>query len=106
MGAEQEHAIACTLQGGSYRDRLAGIAQLVDDGLLSHQQRDLVLELRFRTQVADCVREMVAKEQDCCGFLQFEIKESAEDVRLTISAPERARAAAADIFQQFMPTRR
>jgi hypothetical protein len=104
MGTEQEHPIACTLQGGTYQDRLAWIAQLADDGLLGHERRDLVLELQYRAEVADRVREMVAKEQHCCGFLRFEIRETAEDIRVTISAPERARAEADDIFQQFIPT--
>jgi hypothetical protein len=34
---------------------------------------------------------MVGKEQECCGFLGFELAETDDDVRLTITAPERAR---------------
>jgi hypothetical protein len=49
------------------------------------------------------VREMVAKEQSCCAFLAFELSETDTNVRLTITAPERARDAADALFEQFVP---
>src|SRR5688572_24852801 len=92
MRPEHEAPIACTLNGATYRDRLASITRLADDGLLSHERRDLVLELRYRRSVADRVRDLVAQEQECCAFLRFDTEETADEVRVTISAPERARA--------------
>ena len=94
--------IACTLQPRSYQERLAWLARLARDGLLGMSRDDLRLELRYAPGVADQVREMVAKEQACCAFLNFELSESGEDVRLTITAPERARDVADALFEQFV----
>lgn len=99
-----EPPIACTLQGGSYQERLAWIAELARDGLRSHSRRDLVLHLRYTAEVAGRVREMVRKEEECCAFLAFELTEAADEVRLTITAPERAREVADGLFEQFVPT--
>ena len=95
--------IACTLQPGDYRERLAWIAGLARDGLLGVTRDDLRLELRYARDVADRVREMVGKEQSCCAFLDFELAESDTGVQLTITAPERARDVADALFEQFVP---
>jgi hypothetical protein len=96
--------IACTLQGGWYEERLAWIADLAREGLRSHARQDLMLQLRYAPEVAARVRDMVRKEQDCCAFLDFELTESSDDVRLTITAPERARDVADALFEQFAPS--
>jgi hypothetical protein len=72
--------IACTLQAGSYQERLEWIAALARDGLRDVSRDDLRLELRFTPDVAARVREM----------------------RLTITAPERAREVADTLFEQFV----
>jgi hypothetical protein len=95
--------IACTLQAGSYQERLAWIAALARDGLRGVSREDLRLELRYAPEVASRVREMVGKEQECCGFLSFELTETDEEVRLTITAPEQARDVADTLFEQFVP---
>jgi hypothetical protein len=95
--------IACTLQPGDYKERLAWIADLARDGLLGVCRDDLRLELRYASSVAARAREMVAKERECCAFLDFEIAETGEGVCLTITAPERARDAADALFEQFVP---
>jgi hypothetical protein len=100
---DDEQPVACTLQGGRYEDRLAWIAELARDGLRSHERRDLVLELRYAAHVIDRVGDMVAKERDCCAFLAFNIDESADEIRLTIAVPERARDVADLLFEQFVP---
>ena len=103
MSERGESPIACTLQGGSYQERLAWMAELARDGLLGVTRDDLRLELRYAADVASRVREMVAREQVCCAFLDFELTESSEEVRLTITAPERAREVADTLFEQFVP---
>jgi hypothetical protein len=40
--------------------------------------------------------------QTCCAFLTFRIDEVGDEVRLTITAPERAREAADALFDQFV----
>ena len=104
MQKRDESPVACTLQGGSYQDRLAWIADLARDGLRGVTRKALRLELSYATGVAGRVREMVDKEQQCCGFLDFELIETGAEVRLTITAPERAREVADALFEQFVPT--
>jgi hypothetical protein len=45
---------------------------------------------------------MVRREKDCCGFLNFDLREVEQEVRLTITAPEEAREAADFLFEQFV----
>jgi hypothetical protein len=101
--ATTNQPIACTLQGGTYADRLAWIAQLARDGLCRHERRDLILELRYAPAVIARVPEMVRREQECCAFLTFDVEERGDEVRVTIAAPERARDPADLVFEPFLP---
>jgi hypothetical protein len=103
MTASKNQPIVCTLQAGTYQERLAWIANLSRDALLAHERRELVLELRYAARAADRVHDMVRKEQECCAFLQFDLEHTAEEVRLTITAPERARDVADAVFEPFLP---
>ena len=94
--------IACTLAGGDLRERLAWIAALTRDTMRSDERTDLVLTLRYAPEAASRVREMVRKEQACCSFLTFEMHEHPDEVRLTIRAPENARASADALFGLFI----
>jgi hypothetical protein len=102
MNDPDNRPIACTLQGSWYHERLTWIADLARDGLRTHTRQDLTLELRYALDVAVRVRDMVRKEQECCAFLAFELTETGEDVRLTITAPERARDVATELFDAFI----
>lgn len=94
--------IACTLAGGAYEDRIAWIAALNQDALRGHERRDLALDLRYAPQARGRVREMVRNEQACCSFLDFELREDAGEIRLTITAPEDARTMADTLFEPFI----
>jgi len=94
--------IACTLAPGDYRERLDWIAGLARDALRGSERHDLVLELRYAPEAAARVGEMVRREQVCCAFLTFDLRESSQEVRLVIRAPEEARGALDTIFEQFL----
>ena len=94
--------IACTLTAGNFKDRMAWIGELTRDALRSHERQDLVLDLRYAPQAADRLREMVRKEQECCSFLTFAIREGLDEIRVTIAAPEAARKAADELFERFV----
>jgi len=104
MSERGRSPIACTLQGGSYQERLAWIAELARDGLRSVNRGDLRLVLTYAPHVAGRVRQMVRQEQECCAFLDFDLIETSEDVRVTITAPERAREVAGALFEHFAPS--
>lgn len=105
MDRRGEAPIACTLQAGDYKERLTWLAELARDGLLDVSREDLRLELTYAPSVADRVSDMVRREQQCCAFMTFDLSEGDEGVRLTITAPERAREVADALFEPFLPAR-
>jgi hypothetical protein len=98
----EETPIACTLATDAYRERLAWIARLNEDGLQSCRRRANILELRYKAAVRERVYELMRREAECCGFLRFEVAESDDGLRLTIKAPEEVNADAAPIFEPFL----
>lgn len=94
--------VACTLASGALTDRLVSIATLNRDALQKYERRDLVLELTYALEAREHVHEMVRNERTCCAFLDFDLQETGNEVRLTIRAPERAREAADALFEQFV----
>ena len=94
--------IACTLGGDDYAERLAWIANLNQDGLLSYERHEAALELRYAASVCERVHELVRRESECCAFLAFALDESSGDVRLTITTPDRVRDAADVFFEPFL----
>lgn len=82
--------IACTLSATDYRSRLATIAALSRDALRQVERRGLTLDLRYAPEVGARVRALVEQERTCCPFLTFTVEETADEVRLLVSAPERA----------------
>jgi hypothetical protein len=94
--------IACTLTSGYFKDRIAWIGELTRDALRSYERQDLILDLQYAPEAAGRVREMVRKERECCAFLTFELHEDVDEIRLTITAPEQAREAAEQLFEQFV----
>ncbi len=102
MTLSNTQPIACTLAAGNFKDRMAWIGELTCDALRSHERQDLVLDLRYAPEAAGRVREMVRKEQECCSFLTFAMGEGLDEIRVTITAPEAARKAADELFEQFV----
>jgi hypothetical protein len=98
----QDQPIACTLAGAALEDRRAWIAALTRDALRGYDRDDLVLNLRYAPEAASRVREMMLKEQACCGFLAFEMYQYSDEVQLTIRAPEDARASVDVLFRPFI----
>jgi hypothetical protein len=104
MPRSEAAPIACTLAPGDFDNRLAWIAELARDALHDHRRDDLVLQLTYVPEAAHRVREMVRRERTCCAFLTFDLREEPDAVRLIITAPEDARAAANALFEQFLAT--
>lgn len=96
-------AIACTLGAGDFRDRVAGIQALARRSLLSSRREPLRLHLTYETEALVEVQDLVAKEADCCAFLDFDLQQKGEAVELTITAPISALSAADELFAHFAP---
>ncbi|MBN8742562.1 MAG: hypothetical protein BGP24_07655 [Lysobacterales bacterium 69-70] len=80
--------IACSLDAGDFRDRLAWIAAVNRDHLVSERRDGQRLVLTYRPDALQSVRDLVAKESACCAFLAFDLTERADVVRLTVSVPD------------------
>lgn len=95
-----QRPIACTLSASDYRRRLAEIAALSRDALRHVECRGLTLDLRYAPEAAARVRQLVEQERACCAFLQFELHEEADEVRLLVTAPAAAAAAVPDLLAE------
>jgi hypothetical protein len=94
--------IACTLGADDLKARIAEIAALNDASLREHRRDDLELELMYAPGVRERVHEMIRREQECCTFLTFDLKDDADALRLIIRVPESAREAAEAVFAPFL----
>ncbi len=97
---DSEVPIACTLSPADYRARLADVAALSRDALRRVERRDLTLYLRYSAGAAARVQRLVAQERTCCAFLQFEVFESADEVRLLVTFPPSASAAVPELLAE------
>ena len=93
--------IACTLNSGDFRQRLAWIAALNRDGLRTRHRDGRRLELTYAPDAVDQVSEMVRREQQCCAFLSFTLHREAGAIRLVIEAPEAAADSLDAVFEPF-----
>lgn len=92
-------ASVCTLNAPRLRDRLAWIAALNAAGLRSYRRQGDRIVLTYAPAVADEVRELVARERECCAtFLDVALEEREDAVVLTIRAPAGLGAAADALF--------
>lgn len=94
--------VACTLSAGAFQARMAAIRELNRDALRAHERNDLMLILSYAPEASARVREMVRAEQECCAFLRFAVNASSDAIRVEITAPEEARAAAETMLDDFV----
>jgi hypothetical protein len=101
--ANTGHApIACSLAAGHLKHRVEWIARLNARALRGQRRDGLTLHLTYDCLAAIDVREFVRRERACCGFLRFEVEETAEAIRLTIAAPPEASQVADELFAYFV----
>ncbi len=82
--------ICCSLEAGEYRARVAWIAALNRDALVSEVREGQRLELIYAPEAAEWVAEMVRREKACCPFLTFDLWSDKRQARLVITAPPEA----------------
>lgn len=92
--------IACTLGVGEIAQRMRWIAALNAASLRCQSRDDLRLNLSYAPDARAQVTELVRREQECCAFLTFTVREDAAGVHLLIQPPEAAREAADTVFDR------
>jgi hypothetical protein len=92
--------IACTLTNEDYKTRLAEF-RAVSQWLKAVQREKGTVHLIYELVAANRVRDLVQKEQLCCAFLTFEMREDKGGFYLTITAPEEVHESAELMFENF-----
>jgi hypothetical protein len=92
--------IACTLDSDQLRDRVAFIERLASDALIAQDEIAGGVRSRFRDApgVEARLRELVAAESDCCGFLSFAVRRGDGELWLDITGAPEARPAIDQFF--------
>jgi hypothetical protein len=85
-------ADSCTLDRTDLDERLGEIEQLTSWALRDRQEEAGLTVLTFDPAAGPQVRDLVRREQQCCGHLEFSVEETDEAVRLAI----RSRAGPSD----------
>src|SRR5215467_4494415 len=82
--------IACTLGESDLRQRLEQIAALGAAALIAHEEANGAHTLRFRRdeQARRQLQQIVKAESECCPFLDLQIDERANELLLSIDAPD------------------
>lgn len=94
--------IACTLTTGDYAERMEWIAALNRTALRASRLDGTVLTLEYRATALPTVREMIRREQECCAFLEFNVRAEKDTVELTVRAPEESGASAPHLLAPFL----
>lgn len=94
--------IACTLGAGDFKARIAWLADLSARALTGHRRDGLVLHLQYLGDAHEEVEDLVRQERDCCGFLDFQVRQDGAFVNLAITAPAEAAVAAETLFNDFV----
>lgn len=97
--------IACTLGAGDFKARMAWLADLNARALIDHRRDGLTLHLRYRAEAHDEVEDLVRQERECCGFLEFQVRQDGAFVELAITSPVEAEIAAETLFSDFVNNR-
>ena len=103
---DDETPIACTLSPASYGERMKTIAALFARSLRMSRRDGRRLHLSFAPNDKVAVEDFVAKERECCAFLDFDLKATPEAVDVTITVPPRAAEtvqAAETLLAPFLP---
>lgn len=96
--------IVCTLNEEDFRERMTSIRDLARRSLQKAVRNPKnTLTLRYAGDALAELRDLVSKENECCAFLGFDLRQQDQCVVLTITAPEEAAENADLLFGHFTP---
>jgi hypothetical protein len=96
--------VACSLGADALEGRLAVIAEIGADSLISRDAEGGRHLLRFRADAATRTRleEIVAAEAECCSSLELSLDRNGDELVLAIGAPRNAQALADGLAKAFV----
>ena len=83
--------LACSLSDLEIRERRRLVRADLLPQLRSLTETDAGIEVSFTADARDKVDTFIDLEQQCCGFLQFEVTRTDDEVKVNVTAPEEAR---------------
>jgi len=94
---------ACSLEAGDLERRLAAIAEIGTESLVSRQVEDGHHLLCFRPSATtrERLEAIVAAEAECCSFLDLALDQEEGALRLSIAAPSDAQGLADYLAEAF-----
>jgi hypothetical protein len=99
----KDKPIACSLGASALDQRLAAIADIGADSLVSRETRGDRHLLRFRSndETRQRLEGIVAAEAECCSFLDLSLAEKGGELVLSIAAPATGQAIADELAETF-----
>ncbi len=99
----EDKPIACSLGASALEQRLAAIADIGADSLVSRETRGDQRLLCFRSsdETRQRLEAIVAAEAECCSFLDLSLIEKDGELILSIAAPEAGQAIADELAEAF-----
>jgi len=96
-------SMTCMLGSGEIKARIGQFRELAERALLSVRRERLRLHLVYAIDAAPDVRNLMRQEESCCAFLDLDIREQADGVHVTITAPKAAADSVLQLFALFAP---
>jgi hypothetical protein len=95
--------ISCSLGAGDLERRLAAIAEVGTDSLISREDEGGRHRLHFRVgaDVRRKLQEIVAAEAECCSFLDLSLNDQDGQLVLSIAAPRGGQPIADELAAAF-----
>lgn len=99
----EELPIACTLNAGDLKQRLASIGEIGKESLIARTSEGGRHLLRFRSDAETFRRleEIIAAEAACCSFLDLALEERGGELVLSVAAPQNGQAVADELAATF-----
>jgi hypothetical protein len=94
--------IACSLTKEALADRLGWISALNQGFLRARKLEGATLTLTYDARALADVQTLIAKEQECCGFLRFSVENFESTIEMRIEAPEVDEMHAEPLFAPFL----
>lgn len=101
MAQSASATLSCSLEARDFTERVAWIASLNNKWLRHYRRRGASLILIYASEARNEVEGMIAREQKCCAFLEFNLRAMNGTTELTITVPEGQEANAGGLLAPF-----